>query len=398
MRLMEEQDVALKILHTADWHLGRSFPFFREEDQPKLTRARIEAVDKLLGLAESYAVNAVLCAGDLFHEPAPADTWWRELLRLFERRKWNDRPVFLLPGNHDPLWPSSVWADDHPFRRGLPGWVHVVDRDDYEFALSEEAVLYAVPCRSQAGADDPTTHIPLRKPGDRRIRIGLAHGQTFDIAGHEMNFPIAADATGQRGLNYLAIGDTHGFRELPPKAAPVVYPGAPEATTFGESETGFVAIVLFPRQGRPPIVQKQPVSRWHWREERCTSLQQLEALRHEDLKGCVLRLSLQMEVTVSERARVEDILQELRGNEAVCGKVGVLRDDISELAVNVRDTSDFDGGLPEVLKSVVARLQAQANEPDGAVARQAMVLLHRTLRSADQAGAAASIRRGGVEP
>ena len=47
---MEDQDVALKILHTADWHLGRSFPFFGEEDQPKLTRARIEAVDKLLGL------------------------------------------------------------------------------------------------------------------------------------------------------------------------------------------------------------------------------------------------------------------------------------------------------------------------------------------------------------
>ena len=26
MSLMEEQDVALKILHTADWHLGRRFP------------------------------------------------------------------------------------------------------------------------------------------------------------------------------------------------------------------------------------------------------------------------------------------------------------------------------------------------------------------------------------
>ena len=38
--------MALKILHTADWHLGRSFPLFAEEDQPKLTRARIEAVDK----------------------------------------------------------------------------------------------------------------------------------------------------------------------------------------------------------------------------------------------------------------------------------------------------------------------------------------------------------------
>ena len=50
---MEEKDVALKILHTADWHLGRRFPSFSEEDEAKLTRARIEAVDRLFGLAES---------------------------------------------------------------------------------------------------------------------------------------------------------------------------------------------------------------------------------------------------------------------------------------------------------------------------------------------------------
>jgi DNA repair exonuclease SbcCD nuclease subunit len=136
MKPLEDQDVALKILHTADWHLGRSFPAFAEEDQKKLTRARVEAVDRLLGVAESYAVNAVLCAGDLFDDPSPDDTWWRELLRLFERRRWTNRPVFLLPGNHDPLWPNSVWAPDHSFRRGLPGWVHVVDRDDFEYQLS----------------------------------------------------------------------------------------------------------------------------------------------------------------------------------------------------------------------------------------------------------------------
>jgi DNA repair exonuclease SbcCD nuclease subunit len=381
--------VALKILHTADWHLGRCFPSFREEDQPKLTRARIEAVDKLLGLAESYSVNAVLCAGDLFDEPTPAETWWRELLRLFERRKWSGRHVFLLPGNHDPLRPNSVWAEDHPFRAGLPSWVHVVDRDGFEFDLSPEAVLYAVPCRSQAGADDPTVRIPARQPGDTRIRIGLVHGQTFDVVGHQMNFPIGADATQLRGLNYLAIGDTHGFRELPPKTAPAVYPGTPEATTFGESDTGHVAIVFFPRQGRPPIVQKHPVHRWRWRVEQCMSFAQLEGLRREDLKDCVLRLALEMEVSISERARVEDILQELQGNQAVCGKAGVLQTDVAGLRVSVHDTSDFDDALPDVLKSVVARLQAQAAEPDGEVARQAMVLLHRTLRQLNLTRAAA---------
>lgn len=392
---MEEQDVALKILHTADWHLGLSFPLFRDEDRPKLTRARIEAVDRLLGLAESYAVDAVLCAGDLFDVPVPQEMWWRELLRLFDRRKWSNRPVFLLPGNHDPLWPNSVWGEEHPFRRSLPGWVHVVDRDDYEYPLSDEAVLYATPCRSQAGAADPTLSIPPRQAGDTRIRIGMVHGQTFDMKDHESNFPVALDAAEQRGLNYLALGDTHAFREYPPKSSPAVYPGAPEAAKFDETDAGSVAIVFFRRQGQA-VVHKEPVARWRWREERCASLQQLEALRHEDLAECVLRLKLEMEVTVSERVHVDDILQELGGNAAVCGKAGVLEIDMAGLSVNVRDTSDFDYGLPETLKSVVDRLQAQARQPEGKTARQAMVLLHKTLRALEQAGVSVRAQRGGA--
>ena len=38
---------------------------------------------------------------------------------------------------------------------------------------------------------------------------------TFDMPGYQTNFPIARDATAQRGLDYLAVGDTHGYREIP---------------------------------------------------------------------------------------------------------------------------------------------------------------------------------------
>jgi len=382
MRMEETQEVALKILHTADWHLGRAFPSFAEEDETKLTRARIDAVDRVLGLAESFGVDAVLCAGDVFDDPAPAESWWRGLLRLFDRRNWRDRPAFLLPGNHDPLQPESVWAEDHPFRRGLPAWVHVVDRDNYEFPLSEEAVLYGTPCRSQAGADDLASRLPRREPGDQRIRIGLVHGQTFDVAGHQTNFPIALDAAQQRGLNYLAIGDTHGFRELPPKTSPAVYPGAPEATTFGEKDTGFVAVVFFPRQGRPPLIQKHPIARWRWRDERCRTLDELEALHAQDLKDCVLRLTLTMEVNVTQLDRVEAVLVELRGNEATHGKAGVLLLDRSGVELNTSDMGGLDANLPDVLKSVAARLQARGQELDGAVAKRALYHLYRTVREA----------------
>jgi DNA repair exonuclease SbcCD nuclease subunit len=380
----ETQEVALKILHTADWHLGRRFPSLSEQDEVKLTRARIEAVDRLLGLAESFSVNAVLCAGDLFDEPTPAETWWRGLLRLFERRNWTDRPVFLLPGNHDPLEPNSVWDASHPFRRALPPWVHVVDSDNYQFPLSDEAVVYGAPCRSQAGADDLALRLPRREPSEQRIRIGLVHGQTFDIAGHQTNFPIASDAAQQQGLSYLAIGDTHAFRELPPKTNPTVYPSAPEATSFGERDTGFVAVVFFPRHGRPPTIQKHAVGRWRWRDERCRSLDELEALCGQDLKDCVVRLTLAMEVSIIELDKVEGILEELKGNEAAHGKVGVLQVDKTGLELSTDNVGDFARDLPEVLKSVVTRLQAQGSAENGVVARRALYHLYRTIREARQ--------------
>ncbi len=378
------EEVALKILHTADWHLGCRFRSFDEEDQKKLTRARLEAVERIFGLAESFSVNAVLCAGDLFDEPAPEEKWWRGLLELLKRRNWPQRRVFLLPGNHDPLEANSVWTADHPFRKALPSWVNVIDRDDYAMELSADAILYAAPCRSQAGSDDLAMRLPLRQSGDARIRIGLVHGQTFDVAGHQTNFPIDSEAAEKRGLDYLALGDTHAFRELPPKLYPAVYPGAPEATNFGETDTGSVAIICFFRHGRPPLIQKESVSKWRWLDERCQSVAELEELRRQNLRDCVLRLTLDMEVTLAEHARVEVILRELAGDEAAHGKAGVLQIHRQNLKLNTRDLGGFGEELPDVLKSVVSRLQAQGSEPGGEVAQRALTHLYRIVREARQ--------------
>ena len=118
----------------------------------------------------------------------------------------------------------------------MPDWVHVVDSERFELALTPDAVLFAAPCTSMAGAEDLALSLPCRPEGDARIRVGLVHGSTFDMEGYQTSFPIARDAPAQRGLDYLAVGDTHGFRVITESGvAPIVYPGAPEQTRFGES-------------------------------------------------------------------------------------------------------------------------------------------------------------------
>src|SRR4029450_10659774 len=76
-------DVVLRLLHTADWHLGRRFPSFPEEAQKKLSRARMEVVSRILDVARRHSVNAVLCAGDIFDEPTPIPDFWEGLARTF---------------------------------------------------------------------------------------------------------------------------------------------------------------------------------------------------------------------------------------------------------------------------------------------------------------------------
>src|SRR6185295_16821537 len=76
---VESGDVVLRLLHTADWHLGRRFPSFPEEAQKKLSRARMDVITRILEVARRYSVNAVVCVGDLFDDPEPATDVWQEL-------------------------------------------------------------------------------------------------------------------------------------------------------------------------------------------------------------------------------------------------------------------------------------------------------------------------------
>lgn len=381
----------IRLLHTADWHLGRRFPSFPEEAQKKLMRARLEAVDRLLDVAIRHRVDAVLCAGDLFDMPDPHADWWRGLADKL--RRVDLPPVVLVPGNHDPLVVGSVWSREHALRALLPAGVHVVDRPDFALPIRDEAVIYAAPCTSTAGQDDLALALPDRTPGDERLRIGCVHGQTFDIPGHAFNFPIAKDAGERRGLDYLAIGDTHAFRDVTPGSpCPTMYPGSPEPARFDEADAGFVALVALFRRGRRPRVDREPVGTWSWRERRVASVAELATLLSErGLDRVVLRLVLDVDVTVAEESEVERILGQLGGTDTNHGSVGILVVDRTDLRLSVSAPDDFEATLPPVLQETVARLRREAREAPEEDARQiatqAVAQLYRTLRRLDGVGA-----------
>ncbi len=383
-----EDDVVLKLLHTADWHLGRRFPgFVREDAERKLTRARVDVLERIFGLAERYEVDAVLCAGDLFDVPSPLPEWWEPLVEQLVKRNWALRPVFLLPGNHDPLLPDSIWARGSKLRNALPPWVHVVDASPLEVPLVGNAVLYAVPCTSKAGQRDPTELIPKRAAGDDRIRIGMVHGSTFDMKDCQTDFPISRDAAIDRGLDYLAIGDTHGFRFVPAerREPPTVYPGAPEPTAFDEKDAGKVALVFVNRR-RKVTVQPEAVATWTWEERHIATMAELRDLRaRTDLDRRVLRLRVEMCVPAPEYEEAERLLEDLEGTVAKHGRVGVLQLERAGLVLETSSIDVYCKDFPDVLRSAVERLREQANTEDPArakVAERALFHLYRLGRKA----------------
>jgi DNA repair exonuclease SbcCD nuclease subunit len=318
----------------------------------------MDVIVSILDVARRNAVHALLCAGDLFDDPEPAVDFWQELAKILRERSAPNVPIFLIPGNHDPLTPESVWAPSHPFRARVPKWVHIVDRDDFTYEISNDAVLYARPCRSKAGENDLAMALPTRPNGDERLRIGCVHGSTFDVDGHETNFPICRDAGVQRGLDYLAIGDTHSFRDVTANLpVPTVYPGAPEPTSFDEPGAGNVALVALFRHGRRPRIDAEPVAFWRWIDLQCRDLNELRGvLTMQDLDRHVVKLCLDMTVSLAEESEVERILRDLQGTDATHGRAGVLVVDRTSLRLQVGSGDVFPEDLPPVLKDTVDRL------------------------------------------
>ncbi len=375
-------DMAIKLLHTADWHLGMRFPSFAEHEQ-KLTHQRLATVRNILGVAERYGVDAVVVAGDVFDLPEPTELWWRPLVELLAERTWSDRKLVLLPGNHDPLTATSVWQNPQ-FLRALPPWAMVVDRDDFTLPIGDDAVIHAVPCRRAAGQLEMAAKLPVRAAGDERVRIAVLHGQTFAMEGWAANFHIAKDTASARGFDYVALGDTHALRRYPPDATPMVYPGAPEPTRFGETEAGNVVLALFHRRRRTPQIYVEPVGHFRWQERTITSIAELRALRDEDHRHSVLRLAVQLALPAREYEEAEQILRALVGDIAQPGSVAIPMLDRSGLVLDARDIMIELDDLPDQVRETARRLQAMIDAGDRPEAAQrALVHLYRLAHGTD---------------
>lgn len=198
----------------------------------------------------------MLVTGDVFEDNAVDRLLVRKVGQLMA--KFNG-PVFIIPGNHDPIVPGSVW--EHPVWAEFAN-LHVV-RDATPIEL-DGCTLFPCPLKEKYSTKNPTAWI--RAKDCPQIAIGMAHGNVEGLPDLDPDFPIAQDAAQTAGLDYLAIGHWHSFAPYkdPAGAIRMAYAGSHEPTKFGERDSGNVLLIDIPARGAAPVVEALPTAQLKW--------------------------------------------------------------------------------------------------------------------------------------
>ncbi len=354
----------LRFFQTGDWHLGQAYRQFDVDLADRLRAGRLEAIGRVLEEADRSGAAFVLAAGDQFDGPQPDPRLVRELL---DRIGGSKSPVHMIPGNHDPHQPGSVYVREE-FRK-RPANLHYHDRARPVPLPGLDATLYPCPCTARYG-DDPMAWIPPRAGGEG-LRIALAHGslpvQEGEAGGP--NYPIAADAPRRFGLDYVALGDWH--RPTPdPDARPdgrMYYAGAPEVGGWDETGAGFALEVTL-EAGADPAVARRRVGRHAWSDLSpglfsVDDVRRLVAGLGEDASSDrIVRVTPTGGLPLAARAELESAVEGLRGRFAS------LILDLSGLRM-VAD-GDVDLPLDSILREAHRRLLRLADDPADGVPKR----------------------------
>ena len=400
----------ITFLHTADWQIGK--PFASIADPAKRARVqqeRIECIRRIGQVVRERRAAFVIVAGDLFDSPTPSNATVATALGAIASL---EVPVYCIPGNHDHGGPDSLW--EQPFfkreHHRLAANFHlllepgplVVDLPgtDLPGTDGEQASIVLLPCplRRRHEADDPTAWIRGLDftPFGNRPRIVIAHGSTTVFSGGG-SAGSATRATGPGSttqaddedpavtavntlaldrlpgteIDYLALGDWHGFLAAGPKAC---YSGAPEIDRFPKpgQQPGHVAVVTVSRGGEPRVEQVA-TGRFRWLvtaialgdegpkqlDDWLTEATRPAAAGEASFDACLARLEVSGSVSLAERAEFDRIVESWTAR--------LLRLDLDDQTVlapsaeEIRDLAERPGDpiIARVAAELVAMLEGE---------------------------------------
>ncbi len=299
----------MKILHTSDWHLGKSL-----ETISRIAEQR-QFVEELYTICDREEIDLVLIAGDVFDTYNPSSAAEELFYEAIEKlNKKGSRAIVIIAGNHDspdrlcaasPLaskngifllgYPGSevgIYSCDNgnvKLTSSGPGWLEL-KLSKYEY----NAVIAAVPYPSEARLDEvisrATDEGALQLAYSDRVGSlmkelsGSFREDTVNLLASHLYMRDGKISDSERQLggalivepealpenaHYVALGHLHRPQRVKAARVPAYYSGSPIAYSF--SEVDYAKAVF--------VIEAQPSTEAAVREVNLSSGKQLKQWR-----------------------------------------------------------------------------------------------------------------------
>ncbi|MFF8657666.1 exonuclease SbcCD subunit D [Streptomyces huasconensis] len=241
----------MRLLHTSDWHLGRSF------HRVNMLDAQAAFIGHLVSTVRERDVDAVVVSGDVYDRAVPPLAAVELFDDALHRLADLGVPTLMISGNHDSARRLGVGAGlidragihlrtdpaacaepvlltdrhgDVAFY-GLPYLEPALVKDEFGVAKAgHEAVLAAAMDRVRAD-------LAGRAPGTRSVVLAHAFVSGGQVSDSERDITVggvaAVPAAVFEGVDYAALGHLHGSQTLGPR---VRYSGSPLPYSFSEAD------------------------------------------------------------------------------------------------------------------------------------------------------------------
>ena len=275
----------MKLLHTSDWHIGKTLKGRNRLDEQRKVIAQIVAC------AREHQPDAVLIAGDLYDMSAPSAEAQQLVVQALLALRDTGAQIIAIAGNHD----SAATFDAYRPLMGaagitLVGSVRTADRGgvvsfdarstgerinvavlpflSQRYAVRAAQLIASTPSEMSRDYDDMVREVIANlaesfTPG--AVNVVMAHltvtggrfggGERAAQSIFEYHVPASAFPA---EAHYVALGHLH--RRTLPAPCPVVYSGSPFAVDFGEQDNTHVVCLVEATPTTPAKVTDIPIT------------------------------------------------------------------------------------------------------------------------------------------
>lgn len=233
----------IKIIHTADIHLGKGFPSMGEKGKEYRSQL-LRTFDRIIDLVIDENASLLIIAGDLFDSNFIAGIVIGRVSSGFARLQSRGIPVCILPGTHDS------YNDDSIYRFvSFPPNVTIFTRDQNKVVYNNlDLAVYGQAYSGKISGESPLQGLSVSC--DSKYNVGIAHC-SIRIEGLVENDSIILNKKeiAGSGLDYLALGHWHSFQDFSQGDTKAFFCGSPEPISMDDIGSGNVAVITIHEKG-----------------------------------------------------------------------------------------------------------------------------------------------------